>query len=107
MPAFDEGSFLYMPSSMPHASMGEMLDSLSSMDAAIAQIPEVDRVVGKIGRVESALDPAPLSMVETVISYKPEYRTERDGTRVRQWRDDVRSPADIWDRIVRAAGRPG
>ena len=107
MPPFDEGSYLYMPTTMPHASMGEVLDMLSGMDAAIAEIPEVDRVVGKLGRVDSALDPAPVSMIETVITYLPEYRTEPDGTRVRQWRDHIRSAGDIWNEIVRAAQRPG
>ena len=62
MPPFDEGSFLYMPTTMPHASMGEALSMLSTMDAAIAQIPEVDRVVGKLGRADTALDPAPVSL---------------------------------------------
>jgi Cu(I)/Ag(I) efflux system membrane protein CusA/SilA len=107
MPPFDEGSYLYMPTTMPHASIGEVLGMLSEMDAAIAQIPEVDRVVGKIGRADSALDPAPLSMIETVITYKPEYRLEESGERVRQWRDHIRSPRDIWNEIVRAAERPG
>ena len=107
MPPFDEGSFLYMPTTMPHASIGEVLGMLSEMDAAIAQIPEVDRVVGKLGRVDSALDPAPLSMIETVITYKPEYRAGADGSRERQWRDHIRTPRDIWDEIVKAAQRPG
>lgn len=107
MPPFDEGSYLYMPTTMPHASIGEVLGMLSKMDAAIAKIPEVDRVVGKLGRTDTALDPAPTSMIETVITYKPEYRTEPDGSNVRQWRDHIRSPQDIWDEIVRAAKRPG
>lgn len=107
MPPFDEGSYLYMPTTMSHASFGEALEMLSGMDAAIARIPEVDRVVGKIGRADSALDPAPVSMIETVITYLPEYRVEDDGERVRQWRDHIRSPQDIWDEIVRAAQRPG
>ena len=107
MPAFDEGSFLYMPSTMPHASIGESLEAMSEMDAAIAQIPEVDRVVGKLGRVDSALDPAPISMLENIITYKPEFRVEEDGTRVRQWREHIRSPDDIWREIVKAAERPG
>lgn len=107
MPPFDEGSFLYMPTTMPHASSGEAQAMLSQMDAAIAAIPEVDRVVGKLGRVESALDPAPLSMIETVVSYRPEYRVEADGNRVRQWRDHIRTPRDIWDEISRAAEIPG
>ena len=107
MPPFDEGSYLYMPTTMPHASIGEVLGMLSEMDAAIAEIPEVDRVVGKLGRADSALDPAPLSMIETVITYKPEYRVEENGERVRQWRDHIRTPRDIWSEIVRAAERPG
>ncbi len=107
MPPFDEGSFLYMPTTMPHASSGEAQAMLSQLDAAIAAIPEVDRVVGKLGRVESALDPAPLSMIETVVSYKPEYRVEEDGTRVRQWREQIRTPRDIWEEIGRAAQIPG
>ena len=107
MPPFDEGSFLYMPSTMPHASVGEALEMMSTMDAAIAQVPEVDRVVGKLGRVDSALDPAPVSMIEAVVTYLPEYRTEPDGTRVRQWRDHIRTPADIWDAIGVAAQLPG
>jgi len=107
MPPFDEGAFLYMPTTMPHASMGEALDMLSTMDAAIAAIPEVDRVVGKLGRADSALDPAPISMFETVVTYHPEYRTEPDGTRRRAWRDHIRSPDDIWDEIAAAAALPG
>lgn len=107
MPPFDEGSYLYMPTTMPHASMGEVLGMLSAIDSAISQIPEVDRAVGKLGRVDSALDPAPVSMIETVVTYKPEYRTEPDGQRVRQWRDTIRSPRDIWNEIALAARHPG
>jgi copper/silver efflux system protein len=107
MPPFDEGSYLYMPTTMPHASIGAVLEIMSEMDVAISQIPEVDRVVGKLGRVDSALDPAPLSMLETVVTYKTEYRTEADGSRVRQWRDHIRTPSDIWNEIVAAAERPG
>ncbi len=107
MPPFDEGSYLYMPTTMPHASIGEVQQTLSEIDAAIAQIPEVDRVVGKLGRADTALDPAPVSMIETIISYKPEYRELENGDRVRQWRDHIRRPQDIWDEIVKAAERPG
>ncbi len=73
MPALDEGSFLYMPTVAPHASIGESLEYLSAEDRAIAAIPEVTSVVGKIGRAETPLDPAPISMVETVINYKSEF----------------------------------
>ena len=107
LPPFDEGAFLYMPTSMPHASMGEVLGMMSDLDAAIAQIPEVDRVVGKLGRVDSALDPAPVSMIETVITYLPEYGDNEAGERVRLWRDHIRSPDDIWTEITAAAQIPG
>ncbi|MFW5921011.1 MAG: efflux RND transporter permease subunit, partial [Polyangiales bacterium] len=107
MPPFDEGSYLYMPTTMPHASIGQALDMMKQMDAAIAQIPEVERAVGKLGRADSPLDPAPVSMYETLVTYKPEYRTKPDGTRVRQWRDHIRSPDDIWKEISEAADVPG
>lgn len=107
LPGFDEGAFLFMPSTMPHASMREALDALSQTDAAIAAIPEVNRVVGKVGRVDSALDPAPLSMIETVITYHPEFRTNEQGETVRVWRDHIRNASDIWDEITKVAKRPG
>jgi Cu(I)/Ag(I) efflux system membrane protein CusA/SilA len=135
MPDLDEGSFLLMPTTMPHASIGEAMDVLRKQDMAIRAIPEVDMVVGKIGRVESALDPAPVSMVETVISYLPEYRQDAAGNLLtfaydrergefrrdaggelvpdprgrpyRQWREEIRSPDDIWDEIVAASRIPG
>jgi Cu(I)/Ag(I) efflux system membrane protein CusA/SilA len=83
MPPLDEGSYLFMPTTMPHASIGEVLDVLQKQDMAMYNIPEVDTVVGKLGRVESPLDPAPVSMIETVINYKPEYIVDRNGRRVR------------------------
>jgi len=135
MPPLDEGSFLYMPTTMPHASIGEALDVLQKMDMAFNTIPEIESVVGKIGRAETPLDPAPISMIETVINYKPEYITDEQGHRVnfrydrargefvrdesgelipdprgrpyRQWRDHIKSPDDIWDEIARAARIPG
>ena len=82
MPPLDEGSFLYMPTTMVHASIGEAVDVLSQQDQALTAIPEIESAVGKIGRVESPLDPAPISMVETVINYKSEYITDKDGRRV-------------------------
>ncbi len=135
MPPLDEGSFLYMPTTMPHASIGECLDVLQKQDMAFQSIPEIESVVGKIGRVENALDPAPISMVETVINYKPEYTTDKNGRRVRfrynkkteqfirdengelipdshgrpyrQWRNHIKNPNDIWDEIVKAGQIPG
>ncbi|MCA9572116.1 MAG: efflux RND transporter permease subunit, partial [Myxococcales bacterium] len=85
----------------------EVLELVSELDAALAAIPEVDRAVGKVGRADSALDPAPVSMIETLVTYVPEYRTAPDGTRVRQWRDHIRSTDDLWDEIVATARIPG
>ncbi len=82
MPPLDEGSFLYMPTTMPHASIGEALDVLQKQDMGIRAIPEVESVVGKIGRAETPLDPAPISMVETVINYKPEFVVDKGGARL-------------------------
>lgn len=105
MPPLDEGSYLLMPTTMPHASIGEALDILQKQDMAIRSIPEVESVVGKIGRVESPLDPAPVSMVETVINYRAEYSPPDPvtGKRHRQWREHIRTPDDIWKEIVEAA----
>ncbi len=135
MPPLDEGSFLYMPTTMPHASIGEAADVLAKLDTAISSIPEVAQVVGKLGRADSPLDPAPISMVETIINYLPEYRTDKAGHRLRfqydkqageftrdeagelipdehgrpfrQWRPEIRTPDDIWQEIVRATRLPG
>jgi copper/silver efflux system protein len=117
MPDLDEGSFLYMPTTMPHAAIGEALDVIQKQDLAIRSVPEVESVVGKIGRVESALDPAPISMVETVITYLPEYKIDpltgqravdpATGKPVRNWRPNIKSPTDIWKEILKAAQIPG
>ena len=133
MPVLDEGSFLYMPTTMPHASIGEALDQLQTLDRLIASIPEVETVVGKLGRAESPLDPAPVSMFEIVVNYRSEYlsneqgrplRFEHDGndfTRTaagdlipdasgrpfRVWRDEIRDPDDIWAAIAGVAQLPG
>lgn len=79
MPALDEGSFLLMPSSMPHAGIEQNRETLKQLDLSVAQIPEIETVVGKSGRTESALDPAPLSMYENVINYKSEFIKNSDG----------------------------
>jgi copper/silver efflux system protein len=83
MPNLDEGAFLYMPTTMPHASIGEAMDILKKQDMAINAIHEVELAVGKIGRAETPLDPAPVSMIETVINYYPEYLTDRSGNLTR------------------------
>ncbi len=83
MPSLNEGSFLLMPTSMPHSGVEENKRVLQQLDMAVASIPEIKTVVGKSGRTESALDPAPLSMYENVIQYKPEYALNEKGNRQR------------------------
>jgi Cu(I)/Ag(I) efflux system membrane protein CusA/SilA len=131
MPPLDEGSFLLMPVTSYHASIGEAIDVLQKQDMAIRAIPEVRDVVGKVGRVESPLDPAPLGMIETVVTYLPEYRIGPDGEPerfrydaaaeafvldgehqlipdpagrlFRNWRPSIQGPDDIWNEVERAA----
>jgi Cu(I)/Ag(I) efflux system membrane protein CusA/SilA len=135
MPDLDEGSFLYMPTTMPHASIGEALDILQTQDKAFSAIPEIESVVGKLGRADTPLDPAPISMFETVINYKPEYVVDQDGHRLkfkydkkrkqfvrdeydtlvpdrrgrpyRNWREEIKTPDDIWKEIVKAGRLTG
>jgi Cu(I)/Ag(I) efflux system membrane protein CusA/SilA len=135
LPPFDEGSFLFMPTTMPHAGVEETVDVLSKLDQLIRSVPEVTKVVGKAGRVESALDPAPLSMVEAVVHYQTEFIEDSEGHRVRfrydeekgefvrnaqdelirddegrpfrSWREHIKSRRDIWDEIAKAAQLTG
>jgi Cu(I)/Ag(I) efflux system membrane protein CusA/SilA len=135
MPPLDEGGFLYMPTTMPHASIGEALDQLKQLDRIISNIPEVEMTVGKLGRADTPLDPAPISMYENIVNYRSEYRTDRrgkvlrfrydtereeferdkrgelvpdeNGRPFRQWRDHIRSSDDIWKEIVESARIPG
>lgn len=154
MPSLNEGSFLLMPTSMPHSGVVENKNILRKLDMAVSSIPEIKTVVGKAGRVESALDPAPISMFENIIVYKPEYLTnsdgkptkfkvnskkefvKKDGSTVknpnniensqinayityddliedkqgvyyRNWRPEIKSSDDIWDKIIEKVDLPG
>ncbi|HUS86495.1 MAG TPA: efflux RND transporter permease subunit [Bacteroidales bacterium] len=149
MPSLDEGSFLLMPTTMPHSGIEENLEVIRILDKKLNAIPEVESVVGKWGRVNSALDPAPTSMFENLISYKSEYILNEAGHRIRykvdkegafilkdgrtydpkkegfrqmdqenliefkngkyfrQWRDEIKSPDDIWDEIIVQSAIPG
>ena len=71
MPDLDEGDLLYMPSTFPAVSVGKAQELLQQTDKLIKTVPEVKRVFGKVGRAESATDPAPLTMIETTILLKP------------------------------------
>lgn len=149
MPSLNEGSYLLMPTIMPHAGIEETKKTVQQLDLAVSNIPEVEISVGKLGRVESALDPAPISMFENVINYKPEYILnengkyqafkvddeerfilksgdtltneegigqnisaehlieDEDGEYYRNWREEIKSPDDIWDEIVKRTKLPG
>jgi copper/silver efflux system protein len=83
MPSLNEGSFLLMPTSMPHSSIEKNLQYIETLDKRLASIPEVEVAVGKWGRVNSALDPAPVQMFENTINYRPEYILNEEGHRER------------------------
>ena len=80
MPPLNEGSILYMPTAVPGIAISEAKEILQKQDAIIAQFPEVEHVYGKVGRARTATDPAPLSMIETVITLKPEEQWRRGMT---------------------------
>jgi Cu(I)/Ag(I) efflux system membrane protein CusA/SilA len=94
--ALDEGTWFYMPTLYPAASFSQGIEVLQTQDALIKEIPEVVNVLGKIGRVESALDPAPGVMIETYVMLKPEA----------QWREGVTMDS-IWSQINAVATLPG
>lgn len=83
MPALNEGSFLLMPTSMPHSGIEYNRNVIGQLDMLLTNIPEVKLTVGKLGRAESALDPAPISMYENIINYKPEYELNDKGFKKR------------------------
>ena len=148
MPALNEGSFLLMPTTMPHSGVEENREVIALLDKNVQSIPEVAQVVGKWGRVTSALDDAPVSMFENVINYKSEYAVDAKGRKLRfktdnngafvlkdgstynpkegfrvidttqlipdsngqylrQWRDHIKTPDDIWNEIIARTQIPG
>jgi Cu(I)/Ag(I) efflux system membrane protein CusA/SilA len=96
MPPLDEGDLLYMPTALPGLSAAKASELLQQTDRMIRQVPEVARVFGKVGRAETATDPAPLEMIETTIQFKP-----RD-----QWRPGMTTDklVEELDRTVRVPG---
>jgi len=82
MPSLSEGSFLLMPTSMPHSSIEKNLQYIETLDKRLSAIPEVEVAVGKWGRVNSALDPAPVQMFENTINYRSEYILDENGQRM-------------------------
>src|SRR5262245_42028640 len=93
MPPLDEGSLLYMPSTMPGISIGQAQSLLQVTDQIIKQFPEVERVFGKAVRAETPTDPAPLSMLKTVITLRPQREWPRVPTWYSSWAPEWLRPA--------------
>lgn len=83
MPTLNEGSFLLMPTSMPHTGVEQNLEYVKTLDKRLKAIPEIETAVGKWGRVNSALDPAPIQMFENTINYRSEFILDDNGHRMR------------------------
>ncbi|PCJ85927.1 MAG: CusA/CzcA family heavy metal efflux RND transporter [Thiotrichaceae bacterium] len=96
LPTLDEGDLLYMPSTLPSLSIGKAAELLQQTDRLIKQVPEVKRVFGKIGRADTATDPAPLTMIETTIQLHP-----REDWREGQTLDGIKEELN---RIVKVPG---
>jgi len=96
MPPLYEGDLLYMPTTLPGISIAKAKEVLQQTDRIIASFPEVERVFGKVGRAETATDPAPLTMLETTIMLKPQ----------NQWRPGL-TPEMLVDSLDRAIQFPG
>ncbi len=89
MPPLDEGDLMYMPTTYAAVSVGKAREILQQTDKLIKTVPEVDTVFGKIGRADTATDPAPLTMIETVIQFKP-----KDQWREGLTREDLKKELD-------------
>jgi Cu(I)/Ag(I) efflux system membrane protein CusA/SilA len=85
MPPLEEGSLMYMPTTMPGISITEANNLLQITDRIIASFPEVERTLGKIGRADTSTDPAPLSMIETVVTLKPKSEWRKTDTWYSSW----------------------
>lgn len=119
MPPLDEGALLYMPTTMPGISVGEAQRLLQETDRIIKEFPEVEKVLGKAGRAETATDPAPLSMLETVIILKPREQWRQVDTwysgfapewlkgLLRHFTPDTISREELIDRLNEALRVPG
>ena len=96
IPPLDEGDLMYMPTTYPGISIGKARELLQQTDKLIKTVPEVETVFGKVGRAETATDPAPLTMIETFIQLKP--RSE--------WRDGVTTESlkKEFDQLVKFPG---
>lgn len=107
MPPLDEGDFLYMPSVLPAGSINTVMEVMQKQDVQFARIPEVELVVGKLGRIESALDPAPIGMIETMILLRPRTEWPLIDDPDYPGRRRHRTTNEIWRAIQQAGQYPG
>lgn len=94
MPPLDEGDWMYMPTMRPGLPVGEASQLLQQTDRLIKSVPEVESVFGKIGRAETATDPAPLTMIETLIRFKPESQW-REGMTIESIRSEIQQTVQL------------
>lgn len=94
MPPLDEGDWMYMPTTRPGISIGKARQVLQQTDKLIKSVPEVDTVFGKIGRAETATDPAPLTMIETTITFKPQSEW-REGMTLQDIREEIKQRVQL------------
>ena len=97
MPPLDEGDILYMPTTFPGISITKARELLHQTDKIIVSFPEVESVFGKVGRAQTATDPAPLSMIETIARLKP-----RD-----EWPDPAKTTKELTQEMDQAIKFPG
>ena len=97
MPPLDEGDILYMPTTFPGISITKAKELLQQTDKILSSFPEVHHVFGKVGRADTATDPAPLAMIETTVRLKP-----KD-----EWPDPDKSTKELMDEMDRAIQFPG
>ncbi|RZO86824.1 MAG: efflux RND transporter permease subunit [Oceanococcus sp.] len=94
MPPLDEGDWMYMPTTRPGISIGKARQVLQQTDKLIKSVPEVDTVFGKIGSAETATDPAPLTMIETTITFKPQSEW-REGMTLQDIREEIKQRVQL------------
>ncbi len=106
MPPLDEGTLMFMPVTSNAVSLTQAIDIMKKQDAALRSVPEVAAVVGKVGRAESALDPAPINMYETLVELKPQAEWRRGMTKEKLLaemtaRSQLPGVTSIWQQPIR------
>ncbi len=106
MPPLNEGDLLFMPVLLPGASLTQVMDVMKKQDMILKSFPEVEQVVGKLGRAETPTDPAPIGMIETIVKLKPKEMWREGMTRqelINEFNNSLRIPgvSNIWTQPIR------